>query len=430
MEIGLLGGGITSLALGYFLKKPYEILEKNERLGGLCRTIIDQGYTFDPHGAHILFSKNKKILALEKKLLGQNLRTRFRSSRIFFKDRLIKYPFENDLGSLDKQDTFDCLIGYINNSSAKPTNLNEWFYYTFGKGISEKYLLPYNKKIWKTDPKRMGMEWVERIPKPPVEDVVKSALGIPTEGYIHQLNFLYPQEGGVEALIHAFEKANKGIITKNFLIDGIYFEKNKWIITAGKEKRSYDHIVSTICLFDLFKLLKNIRIPIPVQQAINNLEYRKLITVMLGLNTPRLTNLVAIYFPDPDFLPHRITFPPNFSPKTVPAGHFSLMAEITDPSSGEGMLIDYEKIYQNVIAGLIKRNIIHHNSVVYKNIALTKYAYPVYNLDYTKSMKIIRAYLQEIGIHICGRFGGFEYINTDVCIENAEKLAYTINALQ
>ena len=75
MKIGLLGGGITSLAIGYFLKKPYEILEKEDRCGGLCRTLIDKGYTFDIHGAHILFSKNKHILDLEKKLVGSNLKT-------------------------------------------------------------------------------------------------------------------------------------------------------------------------------------------------------------------------------------------------------------------------------------------------------------------------------------------------------------------
>src|SRR5947207_13185417 len=98
--------------------------------------------------------------------------------------------------------------------------------------MAEKYLIPYNKKIWKTDPQQMGMEWVERIPKPPKEDIIKSALGISTEGYKHQLNFLYPEKGGFEALITAFAKHNKGIITNNFAVESIYFEKTKWIIMS------------------------------------------------------------------------------------------------------------------------------------------------------------------------------------------------------
>ena len=63
---------------------------------------------------------------------------------------------------------------------------------TFGRSIAEKYFLPYNRKIWKTEPREMGLEWVGRVPKPPMEDVVKSALGIETEGYTHQLHFRYP----------------------------------------------------------------------------------------------------------------------------------------------------------------------------------------------------------------------------------------------
>src|SRR5437868_6985240 len=108
MTIGLLGGGITSLAIGYFLKRPYEILEKEDRCGGLCRSLVDKGYTFDPYGAHILFSKNKDILELEKKLIGSNLKTRYRINKVYLHGKIVKYPFENDLGSLEKQDTYEC----------------------------------------------------------------------------------------------------------------------------------------------------------------------------------------------------------------------------------------------------------------------------------------------------------------------------------
>lgn len=429
MKIGLLGGGITSLAIGYFLKKPYEILEKENRLGGLCRSLIDKGYTFDVHGAHILFSKNKDILELEKKLIGSNLKQRRRENRVYFNGRLAKYPFENDLGSLTKEDNYECLYSYLFNDYKKPTNLQEWCYYTFGKGIAEKYLVPYNRKIWKTDPKKMGMEWVERIPKPPRKDIIKSSLGIPTEGYKHQLYYLYPEKGGVESLITAFEKHSKGKITKNFGIDGIYRKNGKWIITSKKQKKEYDQIVSTIPIFDLVKTLKNIVIPQKVRVAIKGLEYRSLITVLLGLNTPKLNDLTAIYFPEPDFYPHRVSFPSNFSSLTVPKGHFSVMAEITVPKNKSYLKTSKSKIYSNVIKGLIKRNIIKPNSVVYKNMFITEYAYPVYKKNYVKHMAIIKNYLESVNIYACGRFGGFEYINTDVCIEKGKKLAEELNTL-
>lgn len=427
MKIGLLGGGITNLAVGYYLKKPYEILEKEDRLGGLCKSIIDNGFTFDPYGAHILFSKNKSILDLEKKLMGNNLKTRFRTNKVYINGKIVKYPFENDLGSLNKEDTYECLYHYLFNNYPKPKNLKEWFLHTFGRGIAQKYLIPYNAKIWKIDPEQLGMEWVERIPKPPKEDIIKSALGIPTEGYKYQLNFLYPEKEGVESLIKAFEKVNQGTITTKYKIDGIYYEKNKWIITSGNNKRVYEKIVSTIPIFVLFRFLKNIKIPKHVSNALNTLEYRSLITIMLGLDTPALNNYTAIYFPDPDFMPHRVSFPPNFSPLTVPLNHFSLMAEITVPKNKSYFKISNEEIYKNVIDGLVKRNIIKSGSVIYRKIQTEEYAYPIYSLDYTKNMKIIRDFLAQIGIEICGRFGSFQYINVDVCIEQGIRIAEKLN---
>ena len=47
MKIGILGGGLTGVRLGYFLNSDIEILEKNTETGGLCRSLQDEGFTFD-----------------------------------------------------------------------------------------------------------------------------------------------------------------------------------------------------------------------------------------------------------------------------------------------------------------------------------------------------------------------------------------------
>ena len=48
----------------------------------------------------------------------------------------------------------------------------QFFLKTFGEGITKTYLQPYNEKIWKYDPSFMDVQMVERIPKPPKEDVM------------------------------------------------------------------------------------------------------------------------------------------------------------------------------------------------------------------------------------------------------------------
>jgi protoporphyrinogen oxidase len=191
--IGILGAGISGLALAANLTKEYEILEMGSSPGGLCSSIIEDGYTFDAAGPHILFSKNQKVLDYMVGLLGSNVEKKARNNKIYIPQpggyRLINYPFENDLASLSKQDNFECLRDFLNVDNmyvGTPENLEQWAYSTFGKSISNKYLLPYNRKIWKTEPSLLGLELVSRIPKPPVTDVIKSSLGIETTGFQEQ----------------------------------------------------------------------------------------------------------------------------------------------------------------------------------------------------------------------------------------------------
>ena len=82
----------------------------------------------------------------------------------------------------------------------------QFFLKNFGEGITRTYLEPYNRKIWKFDPTFMDTQMVERIPKPPKQDIIKSAKGINTEGYKHQLYFHYPIKNGIQSLFDSYEK--------------------------------------------------------------------------------------------------------------------------------------------------------------------------------------------------------------------------------
>ena len=144
--------------------------------------------------------------------------------KIFYKDRYVKYPFENGLSDLPPDDCFFCISEFIKTLIAvekgdipAPTTFRDWIYYTFGKGIAECYMIPYNEKIWKYPADKMSLHWVDgRIPRPLVDDVIKSAIGIPTEGYTHQAVFSYPLKGGIEALVRAIAKPSRGIYPLQF----------------------------------------------------------------------------------------------------------------------------------------------------------------------------------------------------------------------
>lgn len=424
MTVGILGGGISGLALAYFLNIDYEILEKANNCGGLCTTFEKNGFLYDI-GGHIMFSSNKDILNFEVNLLGSNIQQKKRSNKIWYKGRFVKYPFENGLSALDKEEIFECLRDYLINNHQKPSNLQEWFHYTFGTSISEKYMLPYNEKIWKIHPTKMSLEWVERIPKPPIEDVIKSAIGIETEGYKHQLYFYYPITGGFQSLVRAFEK-NVSNICMNQEVKSIFKERDKWTVQTQDRKFSYDTLVSTLPTHELIKLLQD-NIPQEVKEAVNNLRYNSLGVVLVGLNKVKHSDLTAIYVSDKESLAHRYCFSTGFSDNLAPKGCSSIFAEVTFRSDVSKEEIENKKVVENTCNWLIKEGFIQKSDICETDVQYVKYAYPVYDLGYKKNIKLVYDYFEKVGIHLLGRFAQFIYINSDVCILNAKQLAEKLN---
>jgi len=418
-SIGILGGGISGIALAAHLGENVEVLEKRPRIGGLCGTIIEDGFTFDAAGPHIMFSKNKDALALMVEVLGDNVHQKRRDNKIWFKGRLVKYPFENDLASLPPQDNFECILGYIANPHAgdEPQNLAEWSYKTFGEGISDKYFIPYNRKIWNYDPQKLGLEFVSRIPKPPMEDVLKSAIGIPTEGYLHQLNFFYPIEGGYEQIVRGFAKRVRGAVRTSYVVGDVRRDGDRWRVND----RVYDELVSTMPIHELLKVWRDA--PAEVHATAANLRYNSLINVVLGVNEDRGYPWTALYVPDPEVVFHRLSFPRAFSEKCVPPGSFSIMAEITT-NEGDGVWeLSDEQVLERVIRDIELMGLLDRKTIVYRKVARFVYGYPVYDLQYRKNVTAMREAVAAAGLRLLGRFAQFDYINSDVCVERAMRMA-------
>lgn len=423
-RIGILGGGISGIALAANLAEDAEVLEKRARLGGLSGSIIENGFTFDAAGPHIMFSRNKEVLELMVRTLGDNVHQRRRENKIWFRDRLVKYPFENDLASLPKEDNFDCIYGYIVNPRAndEPRNLSEWSYKTFGAGISEKYFIPYNEKIWNYDATKIGLEFVARIPKPPMEDVLRSSIGIATEGYLHQLYFYYPIEGGYESLVHAFAKQVRGAIKTSSEVTEVARDGNGWrVTTKDGTAHAYDVLVSTIPIHELLQIWPDA--PAAAREAAAKLRYNSLINVLLGMNEDRGYPYTAIYIPEPEILFHRLSFPKAFSERCVPEGCSSIMAEITTSEGDATYEMSDEKVLARVIGDLERTGFVDPKTITYKRVVRFVYGYPVYDLDYRANVTAMRDAVAAAGLHLLGRFAQFDYINSDVCVERALQLA-------
>jgi len=424
-RIGILGGGVAGLSLSYFLGPDTEILEKDDQCGGLCRSFEKDGFTYDI-GGHIMFSKDQEILDFEINLLKGKLNQLFRRNSIWFKGRFIKYPFENGLAALDKEDIFDCLYNFIENPQRPQNNFEDWIYNTFGKGLAENYLIPYNTKIWKTPPKEMGTAWVERIPKPPAEDIIKSALGIETEGYTHQLHFYYPKTGGFQTLPRTFEEHVKDRIVKRFPINKVCRTDKGWAVASNGQEREYEKIVNTMPIFDFIRVLKDV--PRAVQRAVDDLKYNSLIVVLVGIGKPRKINHQAIYFAQPDLLFHRVILFDYFGLNYVPDGCSSMVAEITAKEGDNIWSMSDKEVAAQVVDGLEREGFLSKKDVVTTDVLRTKYAYVIYDPNREKNLDIIYEYCKKEGIELCGRFSEFVYYNSDAVIRSAKTVAARITA--
>jgi protoporphyrinogen oxidase len=419
-EIGILGGGISGIALAAHLEAPCRVLEAAPRAGGLCASVIEDGFTFDAAGPHIMFSKNKDVLGRMVAALGTNVHERRRENRIWFKGRLVKYPFENGLGDLPKEDCFECILGYLRNPWTKPPeNLQEWSYATFGAGISEKYFLPYNRKIWNVDPAEISLEWVARIPKPPLEDVLKSAIGIPTEGYLHQLYFHYPRTGGYEALVHAFaSRLPAGTLCVDCPATRLRGGPGAWEVDTPRGTLGFKTLVSTLPIHELARIWEGFP-----AGALEGLRFNSLINVLIGVRGSLDRPQTAIYVPDAGIPFHRLSFPRNFSEQCVPEGCDAVMAEITCSPGDPEAAMDDRELLRETEGHLRAMGMLGDTVPVYRKVMRFPYGYPIYDRQYHARVARMRAAVADRGVHLLGRFAEFDYINTDVCVERALALA-------
>src|SRR5262249_20741577 len=150
---------------------------------------------------HILFSKNKAVLQWQFDRCGGEPRLvrTARNTKIRWHDRWVPYPFENGIGSLTREATAECLHGYIEAQVARrlgapcPANFRDWIQWRMGSGFARHFMGPYNEKLWKCDLGTMSSSWVAgRVPEAPLEDIVKAAVGLSSEGYSHQAVFWFP----------------------------------------------------------------------------------------------------------------------------------------------------------------------------------------------------------------------------------------------
>jgi protoporphyrinogen oxidase len=401
MRTAVLGGGVTGLYLGKFIKDSI-VYERSSSVGGLCKTFGYDGFRSDI-GPHILFSKDQEALGiLLSTLSSRGVQKIYRDSKVIYNGQLIRYPFENGMYELAPEERAALLSGFLDNphKASAPSNLKEWFLHTFGPEFSERYFLPYNRKIWKRPLESISTEWVGRVPNLSVGDMIRSACGVPTEGHLHQQYFYYPKYGGFETLPRTLGLELGDRLRLDSPVS-IQQQEGKWVVNG----ESYNNIVSTIPILSLLSCLENV--PDSVMDAANSLEYNDLSVVQVGVKGT-INKCVSACVPGPEVY-HRLYHPKRYSVDNTPVGHDSVVCEVVGKVSADSVINDL------LAYGVIPDS----HQIVHVSEHYEPLAYPVYTHNYLPNIKSVEDYCRGLGIRLAGRLGSHRYINTDGCVRMA-----------
>lgn len=424
----VLGGGWAGIVLALELKNNFPnievmVLEKSGAFGGLLRSNVINDHVFDVGGSHVIFSRDSATLNKMLTLLSENFVKHQRKAYVLLGSAFVPYPIENNLYILPQEERAEAITFFLETLLSRdadwaPSTFKEWIYGFFGKWIAEKYLVPYNLKIWKRPLEEIDVDWVHmpgRLPIPDWRDVVKSAMGMPTVGYVEQSVFYYPKCGGIQTLADSAVKKSRNIGVK-FLnkieVRKISRSNGEWVVN---DKFRAKKLVSTIPLNELVKALDA---PTDIVKVSEELDYNKVVVVGLALKktAPRQH---WVYMPNSDITFHRYAWISNYSARNAPNGESTLLAEVTIPPHEN---VDIEKLKARVVAELEKLNVLKRDEVMFTKAWLHNYGYPIHKIGHKEKRETIMTWLNDQDVVSVGRWGSWRYWNMDKTYEQVLRM--------
>lgn len=425
-RIVILGAGLAGLSAAWHLQKKGVdalVLEKENEIGGLCRSKNKDGFIFDYDG-HLLHFRQPYTFHLVKGLLKGNLRKHKRSAWINFNSSYIRYPFQANLYGLPSSVVAKCLLGFIqasrNGQHPKKQDLNfqDWIKQTFGQGIAEYFMTPYNTKFWTLSPKELTCEWLEGfIPVPTLSQVIEGTVESSQRLFGYNGWFWYPKKGGINQLALSFAGGIKNIYTGAGVTEIDLTRKE--VRAAGGIKERYDYLISTLPLPQLPEIVRNM--PENVRGQFRKLRWNSILNLNLGLSRNGLPKRHWVYFPQKEFSFFRLGFYNNFSDNNTPDKRSSLYAEV---AYSDQRPIDKRGIIQRVKNDLKKIGFINsRSSVCFEDINDIKYGYPIYDMNYRSARDKIVEYLTLNNVIPCGRYGSWRYFSMEDAILDGRRVA-------
>ena len=408
----ILGGGLAGLSTAFHLRRPWLLVERESRVGGLVRTeTMHGGFRFDPTG-HWLHLRDPGMKALvHERLLPGGLVTVARRAAVFTRGVFTRFPYQVNTHGLPAEVVAENLLGFVEATigeggralrEREPANFEEFILRHLGAGFARNFMVPYNTKLFGVPPRELSAAWCGRfVPKPTLKEVVDGALGLGSDALGYNATFVYPKEGGIEALARALHGVLTGgevrVSTEPLALD---WERRVARLSDGSEVR-WSALVSTVPLPALVDLLH--LVPDEVREAAGRLRATDVTWVAVGVRGPNVQPWHWVYTPEPEFTTYRIGSPSAVFPGTAPPGTSSFYVEYSGPRPPADCA-------RAAVEDLVRARMIHSAAdVLFAEPRVIRNAYVLYDAHYGQARQTVIDFLSRVGIRTAGRYGNWEY---------------------
>ena len=424
VEYLVIGGGPTGLGAACRLEErgaDWHLLEAEGHFGGLASSFVDpQGFTWDL-GGHVQFSHYETFDRYMDAALGEEgWFSHQRESWVWIRNRFVPYPFQNNLHRLDPADRWACVEGLLeaaahesngaDEARPRPENFEEWMLATFGVGVTEIFMHPYNLKVWAYPPSALDYAWIgDRVAVPKLGAVLKSiCTGQDEVSWGPNAVFRFPKQGGTGAVWQSIgrelpvERVSLSNAIEHIDVD------NKVVTTSSADRISYKHLISSVPLNTLISLAPGV----VDAELRTKLVCSATNVIGVGVDGPVPENLKTkcwMYFPENNSPYYRVTVFTNYSPNNAPrpGEQWSLMAEVSESPSKK---VRHESLEEETVMALVEDGLIPDQSkicsVVSKHIPQ---GYPTPFLGRDDIVDPVLRAFENKGIYSRGRFGAWKY---------------------
>jgi protoporphyrinogen oxidase len=436
-EAIIAGAGPAGLTAAYELSKHGRsciVLEADPKLvGGISRTDQYKGYRFDI-GGHRFFSKSAEVNQLWAEILGDELLTRDRLSRIYYDRKFFHYPLKplDALWKLGFARSCRILASYLKARMVpiRPErSFEDWVVNRFGRELFDTFFKSYTEKVWGMPTDAISADWAaQRIKDLSLVRAVTSALFGPLASRRGEViktlieRFSYPRLGPGQMWEVARDRirAHGGAVQLGRRVMRI--EHDGSAVTAfvvrdpdGRLTRYQgDHFLSTLPVRELIRAMSP-PAPVEVMRAAESLKYRDYLTVVLIVDRTETFPDNWIYIHEPGVKVGRVQNFKNWSPDLVP-----------DPSKTslglEYFCFEGDDLWSRTddeLVDLGRREIeaiglARAAEVIDGCVVRMPKAYPVYDDHYQAHLAVIRGWLKTLpNLELAGRNGMHKYNNQD-----------------